>query len=203
MFEISKTPNPPLQLTFKRLRFFQSARCLIVVLLGFIMRLANIYISLAFIAALLSPAALAVDDPVRSFEQHLALAKESTNSNTSVHFNKRKNGWMKQRYRVIDLKFDVKKTDSLVSPIVGLVSMDLLTEASDAFPSQEEAEKLVSFDPKASITDRMSLSYVYRDAKWTFSKGSYEVLSPPLKGTRFDLTEDRLSRLPLPYWVFK
>lgn len=167
------------------------------------MHITRLFIWLSAFAVLFPTSATASDDPVRSFEQFLMASKESTNTTTSVFFNKHKNGWVKQRYRVVELKFDVKKTDSLVTPIVGLVTLDLLTEASDAFPSQEEAEKLISFNVMASITDRMSLTYAYRDSKWAFSKGSYEVLSPSLKGTRFELTDDRLTRQPLPYWLPK
>lgn len=153
--------------------------------------------------------ASAADDPVPKFEKFILEAMNATKANTPVNLNSYTQAWAKKRFSVADIKFDVKKTDSLVNPIVGLVTFQLVNEQTGFFPTKEEAEASTEFDPKNLIHYRISLFYSYKDAKWSFSKGSYENLDG-LKGSVFDLSEEnmrnnptRIPNIAILYWLPK
>ena len=152
----------------------------------------------------------AADDPVPKFEKFLLAAKDATNEGTLVYLNQHKQAWAKRRFSANDVKFDVKKTDSLLNPILGLVTLSLVTEQTDLYPTEEEAAASVVFEPKFSTRYRVSLTYSYKDAKWSFSKGTYESFAPFMKGKTFDLSEEKIRNEPtatptaaLMYWLPK
>ncbi|HJW23767.1 MAG TPA: hypothetical protein VJ576_02625 [Rhodocyclaceae bacterium] len=150
------------------------------------------------------PAAAAADDLVKSFEKFLSASVESTNASTSVFLNNRSNGWMKRRYRVSDLKYDVKRTDSLVAPIVGIVTFKLTSEVTGSFQSQTEAESSNFFDSDKSSHDGMSLSFAYRNDKWELTEVSYRPLDTgrPTNAT-FEISRAHWDRIPYKNWIPK
>ena len=108
--------------------------------------------------ALLSPqVALPADDPVPKFEKLLLESEAPTNSASPVYFNKYKQAWAKRMFKASDIQFDVKKMDSLVSPIVGLVSFKLVTGQTELMPTQQEAERETSVSSKGITPHRISL----------------------------------------------
>jgi hypothetical protein len=159
-------------------------------------RITRLVLCAAFCLLLFPLFALAADDPVSKFEKLIGDATTATNASSMVYLNKYQQAWAKRRFAVADVKFDVKKTDSLVNPIVGLVTYLLATEQSHFTPTKEEAQTSTAFDPQLSSTLRIALTYSYKDTKWVFSKGSYEKLSGAQKGRNFEMLEDEIKSEP-------
>ena len=158
-----------------------------------------------------SPAGSALaDDLVGRFEVLLSTAKNVTNAATPVYFNQHMQAWAKRRFLVADIKFDVKKTDSLVNPVVGLATFNLVTEQTDLYQTKEEAVAANVFQTKFSTPYRISLKYSYKNDKWFFSKGIYESINSPAEKKIFELSEEDIKNEPtstpaaaLIYWLPK
>jgi hypothetical protein len=154
--------------------------------------------------------AMAADDSVSKLEKLILKAENASNKGSVIYFNEYGQAWAKRCFTVSNLKFDVKKTDSLVTPIVGFVNFDLITDQTDLYQTKEEAEASKVFDPKFITPYQISLTYTYRNGKWSFSKGSYESLNPIMKGKTFSLTKENIISEPnatpnaaLKYWFTK
>ena len=143
--------------------------------------------------------ACSADDPVAKFEKLMLEAKIATNTSTPVYLNRNCQKWAKRRFSGTDIKYDVKKTDSLANPIIGLVTFQLVIEQTDLYPTKEEAEASSTFK-EIPILFRISLTYSYKDNTWSFLKGSdeNESLSGWLKGEIFfyDLSEEGIRDEP-------
>ena len=157
---------------------------------------------------------LAAEDSVQKFERFLNDARDATNSGTVVYFNKYHQAWTKRRHTVGDIKYDVKKTDSLVNPVLGFVTLSLVTEQTEFFPTKEEAANASAFIPAGKTLYRISLTYFYKENnKWLFSQGKYEMLlpAPPTgRGITSEVTEQEIQKDPtalpmsaLMYWLPK
>lgn len=151
---------------------------------------------LAVIAAavLVQVSVFAADDPVAEFEGFLQSAQKATDSQEMVYLNHYNQKWAKRKFSTTDVKYDVKKTDSLVNPIVGVVSMNLRTEQTDLFPTKEEAQSATVFEPRFTNTYRISLNYSHRTGKWALSKGSYESMR---NRATFEVTEEGIKKEPM------
>jgi hypothetical protein len=110
------------------------------------------------------------DDAVQKFERFLNDARDATNSGTVVYFNKRHQAWAKRRHAVSEIKYDVKKTDSLVNPVLGFVTFSLVTEQTEFFPTKEGATNAWASNTDTKTLSRISLTYSYKENnKWLFS----------------------------------
>lgn len=140
-------------------------------------------------------------DAVAAFDRLIQHAVAGTDKSTEVYLVPVNQMWARRYMRIEDVKFDVKRTDSLIAPIVGIVSFKQITEVSPTFPSKAEAEgtRLVnnSIPPRR---DSVVLHYVYRDAKWQFRSGEYEVRYEgmgldPIRGKIVELSTHKLPRV--------
>lgn len=124
---------------------------------------------------------------------------------TPVYFNQYRNQWAKRRFLLLDTKYDVKRTDSLVNPIVGIVSFTLVIEQTALLPSKEDAERANDF-LKSDQPFKVFLTYGYKDDRWLFKGGEYE--DPFLRGQRISITPEKVLAHPdsspeaaLAYWL--
>ena len=72
--------------------------------------------------------AMAQDLPGPAFEKIVQTAAQATAADRETYFNDREQKWAKRRYVISRLSYDVKKTDSLLNPIVGIASFELTLE---------------------------------------------------------------------------
>lgn len=112
-------------------------------------------------------------DPVSSFEQIIFHGKSAVDQSTLVIFNEKKSTWLKRRYTVSGMKYDVKKTDSLVSPVIAQVKFYLIDDYALPFQSKEEAEAASDYDPKLENTNEVTLNYAFTSNKWIFNGGNW------------------------------
>lgn len=89
-----------------------------------------------------------------------------------------KKEWVKLFARITKATWDVKKTDSLLQPIIAVVKVDLQTGVSERFATKELAEQteLVQNDFN---TETIDLQFVPTATGWAFSKG--QKFSVPLR----------------------
>ena len=89
---------------------------------------------------------------------------------------------------------DVRKTDSLVTPFVGLVSFTLHIEKTAAFETEELAKAASTFDPSARSLYEISLRFGLQDGLWVLLDGTYK--EPALSNTIFTFNEEKLRQEP-------
>lgn len=79
--------------------------------------------------------------------------------------------WVKIVVRITHATWDVKKTDSMLDPVVGTVTLSLESGVSDRKATQDDASRasLVSSDFES---ERLELQYVPSATGWVFSKGT-------------------------------
>ena len=72
-----------------------------------------------------------------------------------------------ERYKVADVTYDVKKSDSLVSPYDGVVNLHVQTDA---------------YGNRGTENYRVNLRYLFRDGEWVFKSGAYSFRGASRRG---------------------
>lgn len=123
---------------------------------------------------------------VDAFKAMVSTASKAT-MHTEVFFNENAKGWTKSYLQISDIKYDVKKTDSAINPLIGVVSFTATTKISPSYPSQGEAEKSTDFR-KEGLSREFSVTYQLDGRKWKAVKVKYDStvlgMSPPARPMR-------------------
>jgi hypothetical protein len=134
--------------------------------------------------------------PVQTFDAFLKKATATTASSTPTYFNAYKKQWAKRRFRIEGLKMDVRKTDSLVTPLLGLVSFTLHTEQTDFFPTEQQAKAADKADPKTQTAFEITLRYGFQDSAWVFLDGTHRDPGSAVTATTFPINEEKFRAEP-------
>lgn len=118
---------------------------------------------------------------------------EATESSSEPYFNEHHQKWAKRRFRVADLKFDVRKTDSLVSPLLASVKFTLSSAQTQLLLDKEEARTNVEYDSKPNLF-KIELIYAYQDGHWRMTGGRGSV--PEAPNSSFELSEEKIRTEP-------
>jgi hypothetical protein len=121
------------------------------------------------------PASLAQTshDPVIEFKTLVAEASTPAEWST-VYVHSKLGKWAKQYYSLGQVKYDIKKTDSLLSPAMGIVSFPVAVKQSEFFPTRQEAEDSTEFS-SLRITYFLTGQYFFSDGIWRVDQFSYYV----------------------------
>jgi hypothetical protein len=119
-----------------------------------------------------SPIVQTADDPASSFDAFTRRAAEATNNANPINLNRWTNKWVKRRFKISEMKMDVRKTDSLVTPIVGIVSYLVYIEATIDYATEAEAREAQRFVERFHCTYELKLRYGYKDGKWSLLDGT-------------------------------
>jgi hypothetical protein len=111
--------------------------------------------------------AKAEDDLVAKFEQLISASQDKTNSVREVLWNPLIKKWIKRKYTATNIKYDVKRSDSLVRPVVAYVSFWMTSHGTNGYSTKQEAEKSNDFDKKYFGYD-VTLNYYWKDNSWFF-----------------------------------
>lgn len=118
-------------------------------------------------------------DPLKEFEkivQQCQAAAEAVNTPTiSVYYNNRTSAWVR-RVRTFEVRYDVRKTDSLVAPVVGQINV-LEIAATGSAPDEQSAAALeftIASSPR-HVRTRTDVTFKWRDQKWTVKEGTRTV----------------------------
>lgn len=114
-------------------------------------------------------------DLIRENEKRVAEARP-------IYYNMHKNGWAKRKMKMLDIEYDVRKTDSLVSPFLGIVTFNAIVEQSEFFPTKIEAEAATSFQPIggpiSGYSEPCRITYAFQDKQWVIkTRESYSFVS--------------------------
>lgn len=121
-------------------------------------------------------------DPIQSFEKLIASATAKTISARDVYFNNIKKLWAKRQFRVSETKYDVRKSSSMVTPIIGVVSFHLEVLQTELVPTETEAKKLNKFlSDEYTPSFDINLRYSLISARWVFLDGEEVTLWPNSK----------------------
>jgi hypothetical protein len=110
-------------------------------------------------------------DPVADFKSIVSSAADP--KEWSTVFQHSKTGkWAKQYYFLGQVKFDVKKTDSLLNPVIGIVNFPLEVSQSEFFDARQEAEQSTALS-KLRMTYYLTGKYLFDGGTWHIDQFSY------------------------------
>jgi hypothetical protein len=116
-----------------------------------------------------APARLAGPDPVAVLKELLVRLQRDGTEERVTDFNKPER-WTKRKYEIANLKYDVRRTDSLVSPFTAKVVWTSVWFETTEFPTEGQARRAElparpAFVPRAdSLPDWAELAF--QDGKW-------------------------------------
>jgi hypothetical protein len=109
-------------------------------------------------------------DPVSSFSEIASNLRKKVAASTTVVYDQisDQQGWTKSRFKLSKVSFDVKKTDSLVSPLVGIIMCGRSHERSPFFQTKEEAQAyaFATGDWQDNDPPPMQLRYAWQNEMW-------------------------------------
>lgn len=129
-----------------------------------------------------------------AFSRLIESATTATERHDRPYFNQSHAKWSKRRFEIKDVKYDVRKTDSLVTSIVGSVSFELTTTQTPLFQTREEAQQSSAFDPNSQNSFRVNLNFAHRTGIWSFVNGRYT--TPALPETALEVTPEKIAAEP-------
>lgn len=124
-------------------------------------------------------------DPAASFIAFVNSAQKITKE-SSVLYLEHKGAWRKVYWSIRDVKYDVKKTDSLINPVIGSVSF-VMSGVGSAFYASEGEAKASSDTDGQDIVRFFDIDYQFDGKKWT------------AVSAKFDFNIDRVGRRTVAY----
>lgn len=130
---------------------------------------------LVFASVFVTPFAMAQQpDPLASFKEVVAACEAHINARPAERVRQLSNGeWVRNVSAPAAVSFDVKKTDSLVSPYTAYIKVESM-EHSARRKSEEEA-RTAAVGESTAVHAVYELRYAFQDAKWKLTGGSGEV----------------------------
>lgn len=114
-------------------------------------------------------------DAVKSFKKVAAdfIASYEVNKREWVRSLPGDPGWKKVKHEVGEYSIDVRRTDSLISPYVGVLQFSLKFYITASHPTREEAERDVAFKILGSSTHEHT--YVFQDEQWVIKLRKHRI----------------------------
>jgi hypothetical protein len=123
-------------------------------------------------ACLATCSAVAFTQTPAQFDSHAReVASRSPLVYRAVHPVQKGTQWARYEVAVNNIKWDVKKTDSLITPVVAIVRADLAFASTAPEASQDLANSAAIRPPKE--LDRIELIYRPSDNGWQWSSGRF------------------------------
>lgn len=155
--------------------------------------LQSFLLSAMLITAALSLAGCTAEyDPVKDFEKAISDRKSKSESYSRVTQGVDKQ-WHKERSRVINVRYDVKTTDSLVNPFAGAVTFTYLVESGDGVKTELDAKSTTVY-PNTVQAFTASLTYAGSGKNWQMVDGSYFFNEEP--EYKYPLSPERITTVP-------
>jgi hypothetical protein len=138
------------------------------------------------------------DDPVASFKGIVSdLSKieirGATENYTWDGKELKKDGWQKRQTSIKDVKYDVTKTESLVTPLKGVIFFTEHVNLCPGFATKAQAEAYVFSGKEQCLDYQEQLVYQYKDEAWqlkdylhkTLASDPWRSVSPQGDGSDF------------------
>lgn len=151
-----------------------------------------------FLIPLLIGESKANEDAVPLFEGLVAASAKATRSVEHVYFNRHTQLWAKRTYDLRDVKYDVKQTSSLITPIIGVAKLDVISRQSASFGTEAEAAAAIDMDQRLGFIYEIELRYTYKQGKWRLLSGHYFATMRAMnhRSGPFDVSEESVLRDP-------
>jgi len=107
--------------------------------------------------------------PLQFDQRAKEVAAKTPLTHRAVHQLRNQAQWVRYDVTMSNVKWDVKKTDSLLNPVVAVVTADLTFTSTPPQPSAELAEAAEARPPLD--VDRIELNYAPSDTGWTWTSG--------------------------------
>lgn len=108
-----------------------------------------------------------VVDPLLSFKDVVSRTQRALTALTHVWNDPGTGAWKKSRFDMDNLDYDVKKSDSLVSPYEATMSFEMLHNVSGEVSAEEQAEAIPTLERSVKPpTDFWRVSYVFQGENW-------------------------------------
>jgi len=113
-------------------------------------------------------------DPLTSFKRKLDSATTAAQSAALVQVDGQ---WQKVRFKIVDLKYDVKHTDSLASPYTAKVAF----KASEGLTTLRNEKSAARSDPDpkmpdTTLQDGYYATYAFQDGAWKLTDFTFDLL---------------------------
>ena len=133
-------------------------------------------------------------DAVKAFQTFVATASDAK-SWVKVRQDPTSKRWVRLNIATGEVRYDVKKTDSLINPMIGVVSFPLLIKISPFADTEQEALDSVE-NPKLQPMYEVDISYHLVGEKWVMQEIKYKPAEAgnPLRGTTFTMDAAKLER---------
>lgn len=155
--------------------------------------------SLLSLAVFLPLLASAQVDPVQSFEKIVATCQAAFDDRPpyTVQFDNREKKWRKRAVSPQKITYDVRKTDSLVSPLVGIMQLEGVSYVASA--DSEEAAKSLQIPPDTenAVLTKTTIDFSFQSGQWIVKGGRDSMYARGKPGLGFDLKDgmhDQFSR---------
>lgn len=119
-------------------------------------------------------------DPVAAFEAIVApCAQAHEVPRYSVFFQKSANAWMKRVDLPSPIKYDVRRTDSLLTPVVGFIESTTRGTAVRAATEQQAQELIPNPDEKDLDRRVTRFNYAFRSGVWVLTGATASLVYHP------------------------
>lgn len=139
-------------------------------------------------------------DQVSEFQAIVKTCKASMDARPSVEvfFNKSSLIWSKKVYAPSTVTYDVKRTESLVSPVSGFI--EVIEEASIKTSPDEESANALEVSPEDASTRTVRIitriDYLHSGGKWALSGGQNSFLFRGAGQKHFDRNNSKNQYTP-------
>lgn len=113
----------------------------------------------------------------QAFSRQVSAGVAAVDNKTLVYFAPGDRKWHKQVITVTDVIYDVKRTDSALTPLLGVVKFTIINLQSTGVDNEEEAVRASVILNNSSYYYRVSLTFRQPDIagpKWIFNTGVAE-----------------------------
>lgn len=129
----------------------------------------------------------------KRFRDQATATAATTESLSAPYFNQHHSKWSKRKFQIIDLKYDIRKTDSLVSPLVGTVSFTLSSVQTRLVPERDSAQASTEYGDNINFY-KVDLMYALQDGQWIMTSGKYII--PDFPASSVQLTAEKIKSEP-------
>lgn len=116
-------------------------------------------------------------DPVQSFEKIVSTCQSAFDARPpfTLLFDQRTSEWIKYQKSPAKITYDVRKTDSLVAPVVGMMNVEDATFMGASSSEDAAKELLIPPDTARAVLTKTTVNFSFQGGRWLV-KGAKETM---------------------------
>jgi hypothetical protein len=142
-------------------------------------------------------------DPVQSFEKIVSTCQSAFDARPpfTLKFDERTSEWIKYQELPAKITYDVRKTDSLVAPVAGILNVEEATFMGSSASEETAGNLVIPLDTPRAVLTKTAINLSFQGGRWLV-KGAKETMysrRKPRMGFDADgydeqITRDRLKK---------